>query len=116
MTAMLCRSMRSFAWKRRLRHLDAERLRLVAARHDAAVVRRQDDGGTAFEGWPEDPFTGDEEVIAIGQSVDAHGRLRTTPATTPPDMGLLAIEGGERTGGQLALDYRDDDGTRAWRT
>ena len=28
-------------------------------------------------GWPEDPFTGDEEVIAIGQSVDAHGRLRT---------------------------------------
>ena len=46
-----------FRLERRLRHLDAERLRLVAARHDAAVVRRQDDGGTAFEGWPEDSLS-----------------------------------------------------------
>ena len=30
-----------FCLERRLRHLDAERLRLVAARDDAAVVRRQ---------------------------------------------------------------------------
>ena len=50
MTAMLCLSNEVFRLERRLRHLDAERLGLVAARHDAAVVRRQDDGGTAFEG------------------------------------------------------------------
>ena len=29
------------------------------------------------------PLAGDEEVVAVGQSVDAHGRLRTTLATTP---------------------------------
>ena len=31
----------------------------------------------------EDLLAGDEEVIAVGKSVDAHCRLRTTPATTP---------------------------------
>ena len=36
-----------FHLERRLDHLDAERLGLVAARDDAAVVRRQDNGGVA---------------------------------------------------------------------
>ena len=38
------------------------------------------------------------------------------PGDDAPDVGLLAIEGGERTRGQLALDCRDDDGTRTWCT
>ena len=36
-----------FHLERRLDHLDAERLGLVVARDDAAVVRRQDNGGVA---------------------------------------------------------------------
>ena len=72
--------------ERRLRHLDPERLGLVAPRDDAAVVRRQDNGGTAFERWTEHPLAGDEEVVAIDQRINGHGRLRTTPVTTPQTL------------------------------
>ena len=101
-----------FRLERRLGHLDAERLRRIAARDDAAIVRRQDDGGAAFERGTEDPFAGDEEVIAVGQSVDAHGRLRITPATTPQTGTSSPSIAAKGRAGQLALDCRDDDGTR----
>ena len=54
----------------RLGYLDAGRLRLVVRRDNAAVVRRQDG-----------LLAGDEEVISVGRSAGAHGRLRTTRAT-----------------------------------
>ena len=116
MTAMLCCSMRSLRLERRLRHLDAERLRLVAARDDAAVVRRQDHGGTAFEGWTGRPARRRRRSYCNRPVRRCSWQAPHHPGDDAPDVGLLAIEGGERTGGQLALDYRDDDGTRAWRT
>ena len=81
MTAMLCRSMRSFAWNAGCAILTPSALALSLRATMQPSFDGQDDGGTAFERGPEDPLAGDEEVIAVGQSVDAHGRLRTTPAT-----------------------------------
>ena len=83
MTAMLCRSMRPFAWNAGCAILTPSAL---ASSLRATMQPSFDDrttAGTAFERGTEDPFAGDEEVIAVGQSVDAHGRLRITPATTP---------------------------------
>ena len=72
-----------FDLEHRLPHPDAKCPSFVAARDDAAVVRRQDDGGAAFKTGAEYPFAGDEEVIAIDQAVYSHGRSRTSPLTTP---------------------------------
>ena len=37
------------------------------------------------------------------------------PGDDAPDVGILALDCGKGTGGQLTFDCRDDDGTRAWR-
>ena len=72
-----------FDLKHGLAHPDAQCPGFVAARDDAAVVRRQDDRGAAFKAGTEYPLARDEEVIAIDQAVYSHGRSRTSPLTTP---------------------------------
>jgi hypothetical protein len=54
-----------------LGHLDAELLRLVAARDARAVVGTQDDDGPAGKPRREHPFAADVEVVAIDQGVHA---------------------------------------------
>jgi len=53
----------------RMSHLDAEPLGLVRPRNHAPVVVRQNDDGPPVEIGPEHPLTGDEEVVAIGETV-----------------------------------------------
>lgn len=50
-------------------HADAERLGLVRARDDAAVVVRQHDDGAPLQLGAEDPFARSEEVVAVAESV-----------------------------------------------
>ena len=55
-------------------HLDSEPLGLIRPRNHTPVVVRQDDDRPPVEIGPERPFTGDEEVVAIGETV--HDGLR----------------------------------------
>ena len=55
-----------------LAHADAERLGLVRAGDDAAVVVREHDHGASVQFGTEDPFARGEEVVAVAESV--HGR------------------------------------------
>ena len=50
-------------------HRYAEGFGFVRARDDTAVVTGKDDDGSVFEVGTEDPLAGDEEVIAVGESV-----------------------------------------------
>ena len=40
---------------------------------DAAVVVREDDDRSSFDGRIEDPFAGRVEVVAVDEGVEAHG-------------------------------------------
>ena len=67
------RSTRRFAWNRRDAHGDAERLGLLGAGDDAAIVVGQHDDGAAGERWLEYPLARGIEVVAIDQADRGHG-------------------------------------------
>ena len=53
----------------RYAHLHTELLHLVAARDDTAVVAGQHHYGLVVQVGTEDPFTTDEEIVAVDEGV-----------------------------------------------
>ena len=52
----------------RMPHLDAEPFRLIRTRNHTSVIVGEDNDGFPVEVGSEHPLTGDEEVVAIGES------------------------------------------------
>ena len=75
----------------RFGHGDAQGLGLVGPGDDAPVVAGQDDDRLSRQVGPEEPFAGDEEVVAVAEG-KAHGNLLLVgvledPGDPPPDRG-----------------------------
>ena len=62
--------------EKRVAHLDPERLGLVRSRHRAAVVVGEHDDGFPVEIGSEDPFAGNEKVVAVGQGVNRGAHIQ----------------------------------------
>ena len=64
--------------EQRFAHGDAERFGLVGAGNDAAVVVGQHDDRAALQVGREDPFTGNEKIVAIDQREDLFHDFRVS--------------------------------------
>lgn len=52
----------------RVPHLDSQSFCFVRPRNHTTVIVGEDNDGTSVEVGPEHPLTGDEEIVAIGET------------------------------------------------